>query len=75
VVTFLPLDTRFAGSNPAEVSRFLRVIKIRSTTYFGGKVQTSVPCRKILRHVKEPYEYERYSSLAKFNGNFSPSFS
>jgi hypothetical protein len=27
--------------------------KIRSTTFFGGEVKLSVPCRKILRHVKD----------------------
>jgi hypothetical protein len=39
VVACLPLDPRFAGSNPAEDDRFLRVIKIRSTTSFGGEVK------------------------------------
>jgi hypothetical protein len=34
---------------------FLRVIKIYSTTSFGGQVQPSVPCSKILQHVKDPY--------------------
>jgi hypothetical protein len=33
VVACLLLDPRFAGSNPAEDDVFLRVIKIRSTTY------------------------------------------
>jgi hypothetical protein len=27
--------------------------KIRGTISFGGEVKPSVPCRKILRHVKE----------------------
>jgi hypothetical protein len=36
VVACLPLDPRFAGSNPAEDDAFLRAIKIRSTTSFGG---------------------------------------
>jgi hypothetical protein len=31
---------------PAEVEGFLRVIKIRSTTSFGGEVKPSVPCRR-----------------------------
>jgi hypothetical protein len=46
VVAFLPLDPRFAGSNPAEDDGFLRVIKIRSTTSFGGEVKPSAPCRR-----------------------------
>jgi hypothetical protein len=35
---------------PTEVDGFLRVIKIRSTTSFGGEVD--------LRHVKETYGHE-----------------
>jgi hypothetical protein len=45
VVECLPLDPRFAGSNPAEKDGFLRVIKISSTASFGGEVKPSVPCR------------------------------
>jgi hypothetical protein len=54
VIACLPLDPRFAGSKPAGDDGFLSVIKIRSTSSFGGEVQSSVPCR----HVKEPYEHE-----------------
>jgi hypothetical protein len=46
VVVCLPLGPRFAGSNPAEDDGFLRVIKIRNTTSFGGEVKSSVPCRR-----------------------------
>jgi hypothetical protein len=35
------------------------MIKIRSTASFGGEEKPSVICRKILRHVKVPYEYEK----------------
>jgi hypothetical protein len=31
-------------------------------TSFGGEVKPSVKYRKILRHVKEPYRYERNAS-------------
>jgi hypothetical protein len=51
------LDPRFRDSNPAEDDGFLRAITIRSITSLGGEVKPSVPCRKILRHVKEPYRY------------------
>jgi hypothetical protein len=34
------------GSHPAEDAGFLRVIKISSTTSFGGEVKPSVPCRR-----------------------------
>jgi hypothetical protein len=47
VVACLLLDPWFAGSNPAEDDDgFLRVIKIRSATSFGGEVKPSVPCRR-----------------------------
>jgi hypothetical protein len=49
-----PLDLRFAGSNPAEMDGFLRDIKIRNMTSFGGEAKPSAPYRKILRHVKKP---------------------
>jgi hypothetical protein len=63
----LPLDQRFEGSNPAVDDEILRAIKIRSTTSLGSAVKPSAPCRKILRRVKEPYEYEKDTSLAKFS--------
>jgi hypothetical protein len=53
VVVCLKLDPKFASSNPAEDDAFLRAIKIRSTTSFGEEMKPSVPCRKILRHVKK----------------------
>jgi hypothetical protein len=53
------VEPNFAGSDPAGVSGFLRAIKARTTTSFRGEVKTSVQCRKILRRVEEPYEYER----------------
>jgi hypothetical protein len=58
VVACLLLDRRFVGSNPAEDFGFLRAIKIRRATSFGGEVKPSVPCHKILRHVKNHHEYE-----------------
>jgi hypothetical protein len=54
-------DQRFAGSNPAEGDGFLRAIKLRSTTSFGGEVKPSVLCRKILRRAKDAFEvWKRY---------------
>jgi hypothetical protein len=55
----LPLDPKFADSNPAEDDGFLRAIKISSISSFGGEVKLFAPFRMILRHVKELYEYER----------------
>jgi hypothetical protein len=57
VVVCLTLDPRFEGSNPAEDDRYLRAIKIRSTTPYGGEVKILGPCRKILRYAKERYDY------------------
>jgi hypothetical protein len=34
-------------------------------------LQQSAPCRKILWHIKEFYEYEKNNSLAKFDGQVS----
>jgi hypothetical protein len=50
------LDSKFVGSNPAEDNGFLRAIKIYSIPSFGGEVKPEAPCRKILRHVKEPFK-------------------
>jgi hypothetical protein len=61
----LPLNPRFAGLNLAEDYGFLRAIKIRSTTSFGGEGKCQ-PHAEILRHVKEPAEYEINILLAKF---------
>jgi hypothetical protein len=44
VVSVLATGPKVAGSILAEVDGFLRVIKIRSTTSFGGEVKPSVPC-------------------------------
>jgi hypothetical protein len=39
---------------PGRGDVFLGTIKIRSTPSFGWEVKPEVPCRKILRHVKDP---------------------
>jgi hypothetical protein len=36
--------------------------KIFSAPSFGGEVKPSVPCHKILRHVKNPSKYEMCTS-------------
>jgi hypothetical protein len=61
VLTCLTLDPRFSSSNPVENNRYLRAIKIHSTTYFGEEVNSSGPM-SYLWHVKNPSEYERYTS-------------
>jgi hypothetical protein len=66
VTACLPLDPRFAGSNPAEDYGFLTAIKVHSTASFGCEVKTSVPCRNIYgmflnnpTSMKESYVRER----------------
>jgi hypothetical protein len=46
VVSVLATGPKVAGSIPAEVDGFFRVIKICSTTSFRGEVKPSVPCRR-----------------------------
>jgi hypothetical protein len=46
--------TQDSRSNPAENDRFLRAIKIRSTTSFGGEVKPAALYRTILQHVNDP---------------------
>jgi hypothetical protein len=67
------LDPRFVGSNLAEDDGFLRAIKIRSATSFGGEVKPSVPCRKMYGMLKNPTSMKKHfidkiqlSFLAKF---------
>jgi hypothetical protein len=52
LVACLPLDPRFASSNPAGDDGFSKAIKIYSTTSFGRKIKPSVLCPKILRYVE-----------------------
>jgi hypothetical protein len=48
MVVYLQLDPRFVASNPSEDGRFLRAIKIRSTTSFRGEVKPSIPCHSFV---------------------------
>jgi hypothetical protein len=45
---------------------FLKATEVRSTTFFGGEISPAVPYRIIVWHFKEPHEYERDTSLARF---------
>jgi hypothetical protein len=59
VVSVLVIRPKIRGFKPGKDDGFLRALKFRHTTSFGWEIKLSVPCRKVLRHVKEPYEYER----------------
>jgi hypothetical protein len=52
------------GSDSAEDCGFLRVIKICSTTSFGGETKPAVPYHKILWHITDPYSIKEI--LGKF---------
>jgi hypothetical protein len=60
---------------PAKDDGFLRAIKVRSTTSFGQEVKPAVPCRKILRHVKDPYKVWKEILRMQNSAIFSLSFS
>jgi hypothetical protein len=53
VVSVLATGTKGRGFEPGQGDEFLRSIKIHSTPSFGWEVKLEVPCRKILRHVKD----------------------
>jgi hypothetical protein len=60
VVSVLATGPKGRGFKPGRGDGFLRAIKIRSAPSFGWEVKPEVPCRKILRHVKDPLRYFRY---------------
>jgi hypothetical protein len=51
----LATGPKVRGFKPGRGQWIFKGDKIRSTTSFGGEVKPSLPCRKILRHVKDPY--------------------
>jgi hypothetical protein len=54
VVNVIATGPKGGGFKPGRGDGFLMAIKIRSTPSFGWEVKPEVPCRKILRHVKDP---------------------
>jgi hypothetical protein len=54
IVKSLATGLKIRDSCSAEDDGFLRAIRIRSKTLFGGEEKPSVPCRKILLQVKVP---------------------
>jgi hypothetical protein len=60
VVSVNAIGPEGRGFKPGRGDGFLRAIKIRSTPTFGWEVKPDVPCRKILRHVKDPLKYFGY---------------
>jgi hypothetical protein len=62
VVSVLVIEQKVRGFKPGRRRWIFKGDKVRSTPSFREEIKPSVPCRKILRHAKEPYEYERDTS-------------
>jgi hypothetical protein len=61
MVLVLAIELKVRGFKPGRGRLIFKGCKILITISFGGEVKPSVPCRKILRYVEEPYKYkERY---------------
>jgi hypothetical protein len=56
VVSMLATGPKGRGLEPGQGDGFLRARKFRSTPSFGWEVKSEVPCRKILRRVKDLLE-------------------
>jgi hypothetical protein len=59
VVSVLVTGPKDRGFKPGRSDGFLRAIKIGSTPSLGWEVQPEFPCRKILRHAKDPLTHLR----------------
>jgi hypothetical protein len=57
VVSVLATGPKGLGFKHGHGDGFLRAMKIRSISFFGWEVKPDIPCRKILRHVKDPLTY------------------
>jgi hypothetical protein len=53
MISVLATGSKGRGFEPSQGHGLLRAIKILSTPSFGWEVKPEVPCRKILRHVKD----------------------
>jgi hypothetical protein len=53
MVRVLATGPKGRGFEPSQGDRFLKVIKIGSTHSFIWEAKQEVPCRKIVRHVKD----------------------
>jgi hypothetical protein len=60
MVSVLATRPKGRGIEPGQGNGLLMAIQIRSTLSFGWEVKPEVPCRKILRHVKDLLRYFRY---------------
>jgi hypothetical protein len=58
-VDMLATGHKGSGFKPGRDNGFLRAIKILSIPSLGWEIIPEIPCRKILRHVKNPLRYLR----------------
>jgi hypothetical protein len=65
MVSILAIGPKVRRFKPGRGDGFSWAIIIRSTPSFKWEVKQEAPCRKILRYIKEIYEYERNISLIK----------
>jgi hypothetical protein len=56
MVSVFAIEPKVHGFKPGREAGFLKAINIRIRPSFGGEVKPSFPSRKILWHVKEPFE-------------------
>jgi hypothetical protein len=56
VVGVLAVGPKICGFKPGQGRWIFKGKKIPIMMSFVGEVKLSVPCRKIIRHVKEPYK-------------------
>jgi hypothetical protein len=59
MVSVLVIGPKVRGFKFGQGYGFLRAIKIRRTRSFGREIALETACHKILRHVKDLYDYER----------------
>jgi hypothetical protein len=60
VIGVLATGPKGRGFKSGGEDGFLRAIKLRSTSSSRWDVKPEIPCRKILRHVKDPLRYFGY---------------
>jgi hypothetical protein len=70
MVNMLVIGFKVRGFKPGRADGFLRAIKIRSPSFFGGELNLSAQCRKILRHKQTTCKYEQ-KYFARLNSLFS----
>jgi hypothetical protein len=59
MVSVLVTGSKIRGFKLTRSEGFLRAIKISITPSFGRELKPEAPCRNILGHTKEFYEFER----------------